>query len=279
MRSTRVDAAYAAGILDGEGCLTVGFNKKSRTYDSRIQVGMTAKALPVLQAMHGTFGGTLRLFREETERWEAAWFWNVSGKAALPLLETALPHLMLKDRQARLLIELERMKPGGRNSWTKKMRERAAAIRATVLGLNRKGPKVKTEPPVPGARFVRDVDGFLMQPRSPDLFDDAAWEPWSGPFGNAGITGDGGFWTLSTSACPNAADGYSAVSLRDVLEPSSPPKYWLSAKAAAGILRRAARRGRGLPPALEAALRAIASPAPSPEPPGGGTGSPASGAR
>lgn len=48
----------------------------------------------------------------------------------------------------------------------------------------------------------------------------------------------------------------AAVSLSSVLEPeaSIPPKYWLSAKACAGILRRAAKRGKQLPAMLEAAL-------------------------
>ncbi len=36
-------------------------------------------------------------------------------------------------------------------------------------------------------------------------------------------------------------------------------KYYLSPKAAAGILRRASRRGRSLPDALAAALRAVSS--------------------
>lgn len=66
----------------------------------------------------------------------------------------------------------------------------------------------------------------------------------------------GAYWTLNTSGCHSAA----AVSLSSVLEPegSIPPKYYLSAKACAGILRRAARRGKALPPMLQRALEAVA---------------------
>ena len=39
-------------------------------------------------------------------------------------------------------------------------------------------------------------------------------------------------------------------------------KYWLSAKACAGILTRAARRGKVLPERLERALRAVSGAAP-----------------
>lgn len=63
-------------------------------------------------------------------------------------------------------------------------------------------------------------------------------------------------WTLSTSESPSGA---VASSLSDVLETQPvPPKYFLSPKAAAGILRRAQRRGRELPAALLSPLRALA---------------------
>ena len=42
--------------------------------------------------------------------------------------------------------------------------------------------------------------------------------------------------------------------LSQILEAAPPPKYSLSAKACQGILRRAERRGKKLPPELEAAL-------------------------
>jgi site-specific DNA-cytosine methylase len=46
--------------------------------------------------------------------------------------------------------------------------------------------------------------------------------------------------------------------LSDILEPHAPPRFFLSPKAAAGILRRAKRRGRELPPHLNQALIALA---------------------
>jgi hypothetical protein len=43
------------------------------------------------------------------------------------------------------------------------------------------------------------------------------------------------------------------------------PKFYLSSKACSGILRRAQRRGKELPPALKAALEATAAKMPSSE--------------
>jgi hypothetical protein len=66
----------------------------------------------------------------------------------------------------------------------------------------------------------------------------------------------GGSWTPNISAWPNDA---VVCSLSQVLETGSiPPRYFLSAKACAGILRRAEARGKTLPEQLLSALRSSA---------------------
>ena len=66
----------------------------------------------------------------------------------------------------------------------------------------------------------------------------------------------GGFSMPNISAWPNDA---AVCSLSQVLKRGSiPPRFFLSSKACAGILRRAAKRGKSLPPSLHAALRAAA---------------------
>ena len=66
----------------------------------------------------------------------------------------------------------------------------------------------------------------------------------------------GGFSTLNISDSPNAA---AACSLSSILEVGPiPPRFFLSAKACAGILRRAEKRGKVLPQQLAHALRAAA---------------------
>jgi hypothetical protein len=60
--------------------------------------------------------------------------------------------------------------------------------------------------------------------------------------------------TPNTSEWPNDA---AVCLLSQVLETGSiPAKYYLSSTACAGILRRAEKRGKTLPPMLDAALRA-----------------------
>ena len=77
--------------------------------------------------------------------------------------------------------------------------------------------------------------------------------PSSSRLFNSGMASPGLLLTLNTSEWRNDGD---ACSLSDILEESPDPKYSLSPKACAGILRRAEKQGRELTPALGSALRA-----------------------
>ena len=77
-----------------------------------------------------------------------------------------------------------------------------------------------------------------------------------------GEQSSGGFSMPNISGWPNAA---AVCSLSQVLEEGSiPQRFFLSATACEGILRRAEKRGKELPPALEHALKAVAEQAPMP---------------
>ena len=78
-----------------------------------------------------------------------------------------------------------------------------------------------------------------------------------------------GAWTLATGLLTPSTGFLSEdvgclsspathPSLMDVLESDVPQKYYLSPKACRGILRRAERRGKALPPLLHQALQQVA---------------------
>jgi len=62
----------------------------------------------------------------------------------------------------------------------------------------------------------------------------------------------------NTSESPSDGAAFSCV-LSSILAPQNevPSRYYLSARACAGILRRAIRRNKTLPPRLKAALQAV----------------------
>ena len=58
----------------------------------------------------------------------------------------------------------------------------------------------------------------------------------------------------STGVCPSVVRGST---LSQILQPNAPEKYSLSPKACAGIIRRAAKHGKELPPMLLEALMEV----------------------
>lgn len=113
----------------------------------------------------------------------------------------------------------------------------------------------------------RSIVGMPSAPSSRPLWDAI---PPSFRHANAGDGGATRVWLMDQkdaalggrlmrnfSAWPSAA---AVCSLSSVLETGPiPRKYFLSAKACAGILRRAEKRGKALPPMLKAALESVAA--------------------
>lgn len=77
--------------------------------------------------------------------------------------------------------------------------------------------------------------------------------PSSGSWTTAGMLYRGECWTLSSSEYPSDA---GVCFLSDILCQDAPQEYFLSPTACEGIIRRAERRGRSLPPTLKGALEA-----------------------
>ena len=91
-----------------------------------------------------------------------------------------------------------------------------------------------------------------------DLTSDPSFKGWS----NAGMASHGESWTHNTLEFHSGANGYSvvpSVTLSQVLETGKlPQRFYLSPKACLGILRRASKRGKDLPPMLKTALEQTA---------------------
>ena len=109
----------------------------------------------------------------------------------------------------------------------------------------------------PSGWFGRTSPAFCQQT------EDGRLEPLSGAWSNSGIARPGECLTLSTSehaATPTLSHSAAAGgSLSHILETGDvPQRFYLSPKACAGILRRAEKRGKELPPALHQALQQVA---------------------
>ena len=85
--------------------------------------------------------------------------------------------------------------------------------------------------------------------------EDGILEPSLGRWSSWGMGSLTECWTLNGSEWPREG---GVCSLSDVLETQQvPPRFYLSPKACAGILRRAEKRGKELPPMLLQALQQV----------------------
>ena len=102
--------AYAAGIIDGEGCISSSIRRRE---DGRlanvVRVHVTMCTARVPRWLQDNFGGSLHRYpaygRQGTSRRERD-VWALSGRRAAPFLEAILPYLKEKQDQARIALEI-----------------------------------------------------------------------------------------------------------------------------------------------------------------------------
>jgi len=105
--------AYAAGIMDGEGCFTIWggkrYNSRShRRFACRISVGNTNGK--ILDLLYGLFGGSIRTKSNKdpkTEQYRNELIWELSSSKAKKACKLMLPFLRAKRKQAELLIRFQ----------------------------------------------------------------------------------------------------------------------------------------------------------------------------
>ena len=127
------------------------------------------------------------------------------------------------------------------DTWYGKMyQERSAQTKEATSRQCSKKPSVSQNRKPPVLKFLKR-DG-LPGGDTATWTDDGAWL--------------GAYSTRNTSECPSVA---VESRLSQILEDAPHPKYYLSAAACTGILRRAERRGKELPEQLKTALTMQAS--------------------
>lgn len=103
--------AYYAGLIDGEGDLTISQNfprkRKSASYYGHARGKNTFK--PIIDLMPSLYGGNLSTIHLSHPRWAPQRVWRLSRKNDLEkFLLQVLPYLILKRSQAKLLLNFVR---------------------------------------------------------------------------------------------------------------------------------------------------------------------------
>ena len=113
-----IQFAYAAGILDAEGCFSAAYDRKCNSYLPRVQVVMTDRK--PLEILYGLFGGSLVATKICAGGTKIPYHFTVYGKTGRKLMESVLPYLIEKREQVEALQLLQQ----NIDEWNAKPRSR-----------------------------------------------------------------------------------------------------------------------------------------------------------
>jgi hypothetical protein len=124
-RIAPVDLAYAAGIIDGEGCISISRRPNRATLRGTIAVAMCEPQ--AVAFLHHIFGGhliTARVQRRDKPEHRPQDVWGVAAKDAANVCRVLAPHLRVKRQQALNLIELQEINQQMRDETTDQRKAR-----------------------------------------------------------------------------------------------------------------------------------------------------------
>lgn len=104
-----IDLAYAAGIIDGEGSISISvaqpnYGRNSPYYYVLVKVGNTD--LVLVNWLRKSFGGSIQTHEYNNSKWKTLYTWSLSTQQAARFLEDILPYLKLKWEQAEIALNL-----------------------------------------------------------------------------------------------------------------------------------------------------------------------------
>ena len=111
-----VDLAYAAGLIDGEGCICLSrWHKKNIhgeldhgwAYTLSVTVQMTTPQEPAFMydVFNKEFGGLYKVYQKRNSNTKPVFHWRISCSSCAPFLKSLLPYLLGKKPQALAAIE------------------------------------------------------------------------------------------------------------------------------------------------------------------------------
>lgn len=105
------DLAYAAGIIDGEGCIYIDrfVDKRrpnTRNYVLRVKVAMTDFEVPYW--FEEMFGGFVSVYKRKDVNCRPAAIWGITNKRAIDFLNLIKPFIKIKQRQIEIAEEFEK---------------------------------------------------------------------------------------------------------------------------------------------------------------------------
>lgn len=103
------DTAWAAGFVDGEGCIGIYLSHKKTHYLSLTVAGRQRRPLERLKKL---FGGSVGWNNRPSAFSGGIWVWRVHSRNAANALKLMRPHMSIKVGQADLAIGFQNLMQG-----------------------------------------------------------------------------------------------------------------------------------------------------------------------
>lgn len=139
------ELAYTAGIIDGEGCISIdqvstNQQRKVRHFQVSVVVNNTSEWLTLW--LWATYGGNTIKPRQRNPKHKLLYGWRLNSQEAIEFLESILPYLYIKKLQAKLAIKFQENKkphPNHRIPYPPELLVLQEADFILMASLNKKG--------------------------------------------------------------------------------------------------------------------------------------------
>jgi len=115
--NNEIDLAYAAGVIDGEGCISL--SKTAFSYSLQLSVHNTDKRL--IDWLQFKFGGGVYDHVPANGKRKKTYAWTITGSAVKPILVEVLRYLIVKKEEAKLALDFPIGQVGCKHSKNEKL--------------------------------------------------------------------------------------------------------------------------------------------------------------
>ena len=129
---------YAAGFLDGEGCINVSSTRNNKFI--RVLIVNTNKS--VLEFFQEKWGGDIQENKKHKENWKISYTWRVQHKNCLNFLNDVYPFLIVKKLQVEAAFMFFEARPGKGKKWSEETLKIANEAINKIKALNKKGVEI-----------------------------------------------------------------------------------------------------------------------------------------
>lgn len=97
---------YLSGIFDGEGCVSIGRQKRTFGYVYQQQLSIGNTDIRLIEWLIENFGGSMPKTQKKEGNRKYNYLWSLHGSKSYKLLKKIHPYLIIKQEQADNAIEL-----------------------------------------------------------------------------------------------------------------------------------------------------------------------------